>query len=365
VQRERPVCWPIFSSDGLDEDIPMAFVRLAVPGAVVAGIVSFFAWAGSELGPGPVNETRLVSALEAHSGSPPGFRRNHAKGVCLTGWFDGNGAGVRLSQAEVFESGRVPVIGRFSIPGGRPAKSDASSPVRSMALEFALPNGEVWRVAMNDTPVFPVRDAEGFYDNLVALKHDPATGKPDPARINAFLDAHPESARALALIRDHPVSSGFADSTYNSLNAFQLIDAAGKATPVRWSLVAVDAFEPQPELRPDGRDYLFDALIARLQRGPIQWRLRLVIGQPGDPTNDATLPWPADREAIEAGTLTVAALESEAEGNCRDVNFDPLMLPRGIAPSDDPLLQARSAVYALSHSRREQEIKQPSAVQVK
>jgi catalase len=250
------------------------------------------------------------------------------------------------------------------VPGGRPIKPDNPNVVRSMALHFTLPNGEVWRTAMNDTPVFPVRDAQGFYDNLIALKHDPATGKPDPARIKAFLEAHPESARAMALIRDHPVSSGFANSTYNSLNAFQLVDAAGKTTPVRWSLVAADAFEPQPELRPEGRDYLFDALIARLQRGPIQWRLRLMIGQPGDPTNDATLPWPADRETIEAGTLTVTQLESEAEGNCRDVNFDPLMLPRGIAPSDDPLLQARSAVYALSHSRRDGEAKQPSAVQV-
>jgi catalase len=248
------------------------------------------------------------------------------------------------------------------VPGGRPTKPDNPNVVRSMALDFALPNGEVWRTAMNDTPVFPVRDAQGFYDNLVALKHDPATGKPDPARIKAFLEAHPESARAMALIKDHPVSSGFADSTFNSLNAFRLIDAAGKVTPVRWSMVAVDAFEPQPELRPEGRDYLFDALIARLQRGPIQWRLRLVIGQPGDPTNDATLPWPQDRETVEVGTLSVTALESEAEGNCRDVNFDPLMLPKGIAPSDDPLLEARSAVYAVSHSRRAGEAKQPSPV---
>ena len=55
-------------------------------------------------------------------------------------------------------------------------------------------------------------------------------------------------------------------------------------------------------------------------------------------------------------------VESEAAGNCRDVNFDPLMLPSGIAPSDDPLLVARSAVYAASFARREGENKQPGAV---
>ena len=29
---------------------------------------------------------------------------------------------------------------------------------------------------MNDTPVFLVRDAQGFYDNLIAVRPDPVTG---------------------------------------------------------------------------------------------------------------------------------------------------------------------------------------------
>lgn len=340
----------------------MAFVRLATPGAVVAGLASCFAWAGSEIIPGQIDETRVIEALEAHSGPQPGFRRNHAKGLCLSGWFESNGAAARLSRARVFEPARVPVLGRFSLPGGKPTKADRPNVARSMALHFALPDGEVWRTAMNDTPVFPVKDAQGFFDNLAALKHDPATGRPDPAKIAAFLEAHPESARALALIRAHPVSSGFANTAYNSLHAFHLIDQADTATPVRWSMVPVDAFEPQPVERPEGRDYLFDALIARLGQGPIRWRLILTLGREGDPTDDATIPWPADRETVDAGTLTVVAVESEAEGNCRDVNFDPLMLPQGIAPSDDPLLRARSAAYAISHSRRGSETRQPGAV---
>ncbi|TAJ38721.1 MAG: catalase, partial [Reyranella sp.] len=189
----------------------MAIVQLATPGAVVAGLASCFAWAGSEIIPGRIDEARVVEALEAHSGPQPGFRRNHAKGLCLSGWFESNGAGARLSRARVFEPGRVPVLGRFSLPGGKPAKADGPNVARSMALHFALPNGEAWRTAMNDTPVFPVRDAQGFHDNLVALKHDPATGRPDPAKVAAFLEAHPEAARALTLIRAHPVSSGFAN----------------------------------------------------------------------------------------------------------------------------------------------------------
>ena len=44
--------------------------------------------------------------------------------------------------------------------------------------------------------------------------------------------------------------------------------------------------------------------------------------------------------------LTVMALQGEDTGACRDVNFDPLVLPAGIAASDDPLLSARSAAYS-------------------
>jgi hypothetical protein len=48
------------------------------------------------------------------------------------------------------------------------------------------------------------------------------------------------------------------------------------------------------------------------------------------------------------GTLTLDHVESEETSPARDINFDPLVLPAGLAPSDDPLLGALSAVY--SHS---------------
>jgi catalase len=46
----------------------------------------------------------------------------------------------------------------------------------------------------------------------------------------------------------------------------------------------------------------------------------------------------------------------------RHLFFDPLVLPNGIAPSDDPLLSSRSAAYSQSFTRRESEHKDPSAI---
>ena len=62
------------------------------------------------------------------------------------------------------------------------------------------------------------------------------------------------------------------------------------------------------------------------------------------------------------GELTIDHVESESTGNCLDLNFDPLTLPSGIAPSDDPIPFARSAIYSASFRRRTGESKPPSAI---
>lgn len=341
---------------------PASLVRLAGIGVVVLGLAGAFAATAGLLGPTGLNRKQIIDRFEAVNGEHPGFRRNHAKGVCLTGWFESSGNGARLSTASVFWRGRMPVIGRFALAGGLPMMADGPAAVRSLALEFQPSNGERWRTGMNDIPVFPVKDARAFYDQLAAGKPDPKTGKPDPKAMEAFLAAHPETARALVLIKAQPFSSGFANATYNSLNAFLFTDGAGAARPVRWAMVPIDSFAPEPADRPADRNYLFDALIARVKDAPVQWRLVLTVGQPGDPTDDATVPWPEGRNQIEAGVLTVMALQSEDEGACGDITFDPLVLPAGITASDDPLLSARSSTYARSFNRREGETKPPSAV---
>ena len=341
---------------------PASLARLGGIGAMVLALAAAFAGTAGWFSPSRLGPDAMIDRFEDVNGEHPGFRRNHAKGVCLTGSFESNGNAARLSTAPVFAPGRTPVIGRFALAGGMPMMADGPAAVRSLALEFQMADGQQWRTGMNDIPVFPMKDPQAFYEQLATGKRDPKTGKPDPAAMQAFLLAHPETAKALDLIKAQPFSSGFANATYNSLNAFLLVDSAGEKHPVRWSMVAVDAFAPEPADKPADKNYLFDALAARVKQGPVQWRLMLTLGQSGDPTSDSTLPWPADREKVDAGLLSVAALQGEDGGACRDVNFDPLVLPSGIVGSDDPLLSARSGAYSESFTRREGEAKPPSAV---
>jgi catalase len=337
--------------------------RLALIGVVLVAVATTFAYFGGWLSPNVLTPARFTDGFDEVNGAHAGFRRNHAKGVGVTGFFESNGNGVRLSKAAVFRAGRVPVIGRFSFGGGQPYAADKPGTVRGLGIEFSPAEGEVWRTSMVNLPVFPFRTPQAFYENMFASKPDPKTGKPDPAAMKAFLGRHPETVPALAILKSHPVSSGFENTTFFGLNAFRFTNAAGETSAVRWLLTPEQPFESADQAPPtDDPKYLFDGLIAKIRHQPLRWHLILVVAQPGDPTNDATLPWPATREQVDAGTLTLDRIYSDEESPATDITFDPLVLPAGIAPSDDPLLSARSAVYLQSFTRRAGEKKQTPAI---
>jgi catalase len=337
--------------------------RLTLIGVALAAVAGTFAYLGGWLTPNELTPARFTDAFEEVDGTHPGFRRNHARGVGVSGVFESNGNGARLSKAAVFRPGRARVIGRFSLGGGNPYAADTPDAVRGLGLQFTVPDGEVWRTAMINLPVFPFRTPEAFYERLIASKPDPNTGKPDPAKLKAFLENHPETAQALKEIKGHPVSRAFADSTFYGLNAFRFINSAGDSVPVRWLLKPAQPFEAaSATAAARDKKYLFDGLIAAIHREPLRWRLIVIVGQPGDRTNDATHAWPEDREKVVVGTVTLDRVESDDEGPATDINFDPLVLPAGIVPSDDPLLSARSAVYSRSFTKRAGETRQPSPI---
>ncbi len=244
--------------------------RLACIGIVILCVVAGFLYLGGWFNPHELTPARFVNGFEEVFGIHTGFRRNHAKGVCVGGFFESNGQGTRLSKAALFRTGRVPVIGRFSLGGGNPYVGDTPDAIRGLGLLFRLRDGEEWRTAMINRPVFPFNTPQAFYDNLIASKPDPNTHKPDPEKMAAFAASNPEFVRAVKIIQSHPASSGFDNSTFNDLNAFRFINAGGVSTPVRWSMVPVDAFKPEDPAQsanPD-KNYLFDDFIARIHRGP-------------------------------------------------------------------------------------------------
>jgi catalase len=351
-------------SNALPGRLPGAaiFARLAGIGLVLAAIAGLFLYAGGWLTPHALTPAAMINTFERLNGVHPGFRRNHAKGVCVTGYFDSNGRGQALSKAQVFRAGRVPIVGRFALAGGQPFAADTPQTVRSLAILFKQADGEEWRTAMVNIPVFVVNTPQEFHDFLVVTSPDPQTGKVDSAAVGAFLGKHPETAAALKVIGGHPFSSGFGDSPYYALNAFRFVNAGGERTAVRWWVKPDQGGAAGDSATTTDKNYLFDGLIAQIHAGALRWHVIVTVGQPGDPTAEAASLWPADRQQIDVGTITIDTIESEDSSATRDINFDPLVLPDGIAASDDPLLSARSAAYSQSFTRREGEKKSPSDV---
>lgn len=325
-------------------------------GAIVLSLGAALAWAAGWTG-GGLTAQKMTDTIEAGGGNHPGFRRAHSKGVCVSGVFRGNGAAQKLSTARVFAQTETPVLGRLSIGGGSPQAPEAKARVRSLALLLRSDDSQEWRTAMNSFPFFVVATPEGFQAQAEAATPDPVTGKPDPARMADFVQRYPEARKFQEWAKTAPWSNSWANTQYNGVNAFRFHAADGAEHFVRWSFRPQAAFEPlSAEQREQAdADFLQQDLASRLARGPLLWDLVLTVAAPGDPVNDASQPWPEDREQIVAGTLTLDASQPQADGPCRDINYDPLILPRGISASDDPILAARSAVYAHSFNRRERE----------
>ena len=181
----------------------------------------------------------------------------------------------------------------------------------------------------------------------------------------AFAAAHPEFPAALKVIMSDPFSSGFADATTTALNAFRFVNAAGVATRCagRWSRPSRSR-RRRPTGRAPDKNYCSMTCLRASRAGRCNGILCSRSASPAIRQTTRRHPGPpiANMSMSERSRSTRA--ETEAPGNCRDINFDPLVLPSGIEPSDDPLLTARSAVYSESFTRREGEAKTPSAVQV-
>lgn len=330
---------------------PAAYALIA--GAVLVPLM-LFAWAGGWIGPRRVSGATVSNALEYNAGRHPGYRRAHAKGVCISGVFEANGNGVELSLASIFREGRYPVEGRFSIAGGNPLAGDGRNVFHSMALILRMPDGQQWRTGMDHTEIFPVADVASFVGLQRASRPDPATGKPDPAVMKAFVAGHPEVAAFQKYMKAHPLPDAFTDGPYYSINAFRFTNAQGETRFVRWAMLPEDKLVALDKgaLADLPKDAVFDRTLARLAKGPARWHLVVTIADPGDVTDNATVMWPAGRRTVDVGTLVIDNAVPEASGNCRDEVFDPTILPPGITPSDDPLLAARSAAYSSSFTRR-------------
>jgi catalase len=299
----------------------------------------------------------VISALEGVFGQQPGFRKNHAKGMCASGFFVGLPEATEYSRSAIFSGAEVPVVVRFSIGGGDPNASDTGKGPRGIGIEFRLPDGSKQHMTMINAPMFFTKLPSGFLDNLLASKPDPATGKPDPEALKKFAAAHPDSASFSAFYAGTNPPPRYATAPLYGIHTLKFIGKDDKATLVKWRFEPEDGEKhlTDDELKTMPANFLEPTLIERVKQGPVKWNMLVTVGEPGDPETDPTKLWPADRKQFQAGTLTLTGASPDAGGECKAINYDPLVMADGIAPTNDPVLLFRSPSYAASFVLRLQD----------
>lgn len=301
----------------------------------------------------PLSE-RLVDVMIELFGQHPGLRPMHTKGVVVEGSFTPSGAGAPLSKASLFQGVSTPVTARFSDATGLPAipDGDPHANPHGLGLRFHLADGGQMDVVTNSLKFFPVATGEEFLGLLQAVAASgPDAVKPSP--LERFVTSHPSVPRAFA---STSTPTSYAHETYNGINAFVLVDAAGQRHPFRFRIepVAGTAHLSAEDAARQDPDFLDQELRSELDRGPVRFRLLAQLAGIGDSTADPSQPWPDDRQLVNLGEIALTQAVADNASAEKDLMLLPGNLTDGIEPSDDPMIAVRDETYAVSFSHRSQ-----------
>jgi catalase len=292
----------------------------------------------------------LLKQFDTMFGLHPGFRPVHAKGILLTGTFTPSKEAADLTRAPHASRASTPVTARFSNATGIPVipDNDPNAMPHGLALRFNHAEHVHTDIISHSTDGFPTRTPQEFLEFLrAAASSDPS--KP----IEAFLGSHPA---ALAFVQPRPQPASFATEAFFGVTAVRFTNQDGVSRYGRYRMM------PGAELhnlddtaaKSKGPDYLFDDLKRRIASGPVTFTILVQIANENDVVNDATVHWPEDRPLVNFGTFSLNAVVPDDPAQQRQIIFDPIPRVDGIEPSDDPLLELRSAIYLQSGRRRRQ-----------
>ena len=297
---------------------------------------------------------QLVEAMRALAGSHPGFRPVHAKGIVCAGTFRGAPEARGVSRAPHLQGQPVPTVMRFSNSNGNPDVHDGLANTRALAVKFQLPDGKNADILANSIEGFPARKPEEFLAFLRAQLPDPVTGRPAPDAVPRFLESHPAARAFIERLMQKPVPASYGQSTYHAEHAFLFTAADGTSRfgRYRWVPEAGEAYLSPDDASKRSANFLREELESRMRNSPVVFHLLLQLAGEGDPTDDVTALWPADRTTVELGRLEVTAISPTSAADERRLVFDPTNLTDGIDLSADPILLARSAAYSISYDHR-------------
>jgi catalase len=295
----------------------------------------------------------LLAQFHKIFGPHPGFRPAHAKGLMLSGTFTPARGATSLTRAPHIARESTPVTARVSNSTGLPEIPDSAPDAnpRGLAIRFNLADHVHTDIVSHSTDGFPTRDG---YEFLEFLKAAATSGPevPSPKPIENFLASHPAALRFVQTPKAFP--SSLARDTYYAVTAFHFTNAQGESRYGRYRIIpeAGNDYLTEDKLPTVRENFHYEELEHRVKQSPIRFKIVVQVADPGDPTDDATIHWPEDRELIEFGTIELTSVLPDSLARQKHIIFDPIPRIDGIEPSADPLLELRAAIYLLSGRER-------------
>ncbi|OWA35925.1 catalase [Saccharibacillus sp. O16] len=265
------------------------------------------------------------------------------RSVCYRASFRPSGKAAPFTTSAHLQGSELAAIVRFSGSSSPSLLADLLSPAKGMAVQFLLPNGTPSSLIGITVPVFFARTPKSLRDMLATLKQAKNGQLPKSEALRRFALYFDESRQGfLALHRLKPPAS-YATCLYYCVHAYYLVDEQGCRRPVKFEWLPDAGVHTltrhEATAQPD--DYLEQELELRLREHPVSFKLDIVFGEEGDPIDDPTKRWPANRPRVEAGRLVLLEPISEPE----DLMIDPTIVPEGMALSEDPILRFNPGLY--------------------
>ena len=306
--------------------------------------------------PAAATEKTISELVDAVNGTPDSISRdagkkvklrNHAKGFCTSGVFKPNPTINDTLTIPFLNQAEIDIIARFSL-GGTNAHATDKTAGRFMSLKIDG-DKESLNFVTSNAEVFFASNLNDFFTFQTKVKQGPE-GK------QWLIDNKPNAKAFFDYVKQLTPTTSYANNRYFGVNSFLFTSKDGQSIPGRWIFEPVEGVigASTTELAKLSDDFLQNELKNRVKNKPAKWDLFIQLAEADDKINDPTIVWPQSRQQLLVGQVIINGSNDSANTtlDCAKGIFNPLLLPKGIAPSNDPILNARTPAYIESFIRR-------------
>ncbi|KAL4782597.1 catalase-like domain-containing protein [Aspergillus varians] len=306
---------------------------------------------GSGGGLSLLQDTQLIETLAHFSRERIPERVVHAKAAGAYGEFTVTNDCSDITSASFLNhvGKTTPVLWRVSTVGPEAGSADTTRDVHGWAMKIYTDEGNLdW--VFNNTPVFFVRDPIKFPSMNRSHKRHPQSHLPDPNMGFHELLHYFSDRGTPASLRHMNAYSGHIYKFTTKDGAFKYVKIHIKTNQGIKNLTA----EESKRLAGENPDFLIQDMFETIRKGNHpSWNVFVQVMDPSEAENyrwnifDITKVWPhRDFPLRQIGRLTLNRNPSNYFTDIEQAAFSPGNMVPGIAPSADPMLQARMFAYA-------------------